>query len=306
MPNTTQLSDIYHGTYINLAQSTDRRAYIQAHLQELGLAPYFSRFEAIDGSVYAQPATKHKLTNREKACFKSHTLAMERCQHDDKHLHIIEDDTMMHADTKKTLHHCLCENGFDDFDIIFCGLSIWDLSAKLYERSEQKANTSYKLLDLGETLNYAGLYSYIINKNSIQKILAILYKHKFVNSIDLVLRYFTENKVLRAYCLMPMLAKPNYHFASTIDPINSDRTKQHNLSERAFSHAHFKYLTDLFYKGEKLENVYHKIVASLQNQGIHTDALINAPSIANLMALLLKNGLAVPSPHHDITILPDP
>ena len=306
MSHFTHLSNTYQGIYINLERSKDRNAYIQAHLQELELAPYFKRFEAIDGSLYAPPTSKHKLTNREKACFKSHLLAIEKHEHLGKHLHIVEDDTIMHLDTKKTLYHCLCEVHFDDFDIIFCGTTMWDLSAQLYDSCMQTNKFDYQLFDLGKPLNYSGLHSYLIHKNSIHKILKLLKKHKFTNSIDLVLRYFIENKVLKAYCIMPMLAKPNCDFVSNIDPLGSDRNPQHNLGQRAFLHEHFAHLYDLFYKGAKLEDIYHKIVASLHKQGVCTENTTNTPSILDLMAFLLKHSLAILGQHHNITLLPDP
>lgn len=85
----------YRGFYINMAESTERRKAVEANLQQLGISEHYERSEAIVGAdVFTQYETNQSPASL-GASLSHHQLLKENTG-SDRHLHIIEDDTILH------------------------------------------------------------------------------------------------------------------------------------------------------------------------------------------------------------------
>src|SRR5262245_43004179 len=86
---------MYRGVYLNRARNERRRLALTQRLAEVGAAPYYQRFEAVDGrAVAAQHPTK--LDPGNLGLWLSHEHVVEAAaKAADAHLHIIEYDAVL-------------------------------------------------------------------------------------------------------------------------------------------------------------------------------------------------------------------
>ena len=83
----------YHGLYINLDRSTERRDAMEKQLDRLGLSSFYARFPAIDGASLNSPRSAIK--QGENGCFQSHYRALLSARPRGKFVHMLEDDALL-------------------------------------------------------------------------------------------------------------------------------------------------------------------------------------------------------------------
>ena len=168
-----------------------------------------------------------------------------------KHLHIIKDDAKMHSDTGKILHQLFCENNFNDFGIIFAGVSFWTTSRQILETNILNTKPDYTLFSLNRDLFFSGLHSSrpssIIHKEKIEKIATLCKKYQLQISIDLLIRNLITSNQLKAYCILPTIAMPSLLFSSTIDSKQTNRYRIEGVVEHSFNNDYVKLLHRLFF-----------------------------------------------------------
>lgn len=106
------------GAYINLQESTGRRAAMQAHLATLGLESHYPRFDALRGTD-APERLQSPLSHGHLGCWLSHRALWERAARlpDDDALHILEDDARLHASCRPLLLDLVARQ--PDWDLVF-------------------------------------------------------------------------------------------------------------------------------------------------------------------------------------------
>src|SRR5262245_1947005 len=107
----------YHGLYINLERSTERRTAIERQLDIFGLAPFYARFPAIDGTTLNSPRSTIK--PGENGCFQSHYRALMSVRTRGKCLHMLEDDALLSPYVRPVIEEAIAQNLFDQFDVVF-------------------------------------------------------------------------------------------------------------------------------------------------------------------------------------------
>ena len=283
---------MYQGVFLNLDKSTDRKSYLNKHLEQIGLQEYFTRYQAFDADsplLHSHPSTN--ITDTEKACYSTHTQAMQDYCNHNKHLHIVEDDVEMHSDTGKILHHLFCENNFNDFDIIFTGVSFWNTSRQILETNILNTKEDYTLFSLNRDLFFSGLYSYIIHKDKIEKIATLCKEHQFQFSIDLLIRNLIISNQLKAYCILPTIAMPSFLFPSTIDSTQTNRYHLEGIAGHSFNNDYAKLLHRLFFRGESFRSIYGDFIAFFERNNAVMPKISNQATIHNLFLIMSKNHL---------------
>ena len=226
----------YQGYYINLRESTERNSLLVAHLKSLGLADRYERFEAIRGSDVAAAANS-PLNAGSIGCGLSHQQLLASHRDDGVHLHILEDDAVIHAQLP----------GW------FTGLPValpWDLLytdvyfSMLSPQSFQQLNRLVKGYQNSGTVSLVnlrglpavGATSYFVNRDSIGKVADLLgtdwisrCKH------DDHLNHLVQAGQLRAYVTILFLStRSMLGCRSTIDPGYTSLMQAMDLQRAAF------------------------------------------------------------------------
>ena len=94
---------MYQGFYINLDRDDGRRNLLEQHLEKVGLASRYIRFPAIDANTitYGPDAVPGWAA---LGCTLSHLSVIKNQINKEMHLHIIEDDAILHRDIGRVLH----------------------------------------------------------------------------------------------------------------------------------------------------------------------------------------------------------
>ncbi len=82
----------WHGYYINLDTSQERRTAIEATIARAGLTGLYQRFPAVTG---AEKPADCPLRPSEYGCFRSHHDVLAGIQPDGRFVHVLEDDAVL-------------------------------------------------------------------------------------------------------------------------------------------------------------------------------------------------------------------
>lgn len=225
----------YAGFYINLDDSGDRRAEAEAEFARFGMSHRYRRFPAIRGNALGFP--NPHLTESEIGCFTSHCLVLKENLAAAKHLHVVEDDVLFSRFTAESIR-CVIETGIvDQFDILFTDTLVAPINGEyqyckgLYDRSIDRDEAGAATAVRPQVIKFiAGTNSYIVNRNSVGKIVDILLRSLEAGAtypIDLMIRYLTDKRVLRVGALFPFVT--SVRLAHTINPTIGGR-RQHDLT----------------------------------------------------------------------------
>jgi GR25 family glycosyltransferase involved in LPS biosynthesis len=268
--------DSYRGFYINLDYSIDRLIYVQHNLRKIGISKKYKRFDAIKAD--AMTHIHSKLTKEELACMQSHINIIKENQYLDKHIHIIEDDVNIHLKNDEIVEYFI--NNCDEWDILFTGLQVplfkqqIDFLINLYNKENGK---SIQFFDM-KNFFFVGAFSYVINKNSINKILKIYEDVDYQRPIDFLFRdNILEQKNLKAFCTFPLLVQHSGYFDTT-------------MKDRSFELT-YKYQY-LFQKAFIFETSLNSVFEEIQQYAIDIDYHIddNTINIKNIYDILLDMG----------------
>lgn len=208
----------YRGYYINLRTSEARNNAMQAQLRDLGLEEKYRRFEAVDGQI---AKTEHdvKLAPGRLGCWLSHTRVLEQNLGCDQHLHITEDDVVLHRQLPQVFAGC--ESSFE-WDLLYTDVyfhpppspddfhRLWT-AMRAFRRKRQVSIISLK------NLRFTGATSYFVNRSSIDRVYSILNGGWDANiPRDIFLHQRVADGDLKAFTLLP--------FYSTIRETSLDST----------------------------------------------------------------------------------
>jgi GR25 family glycosyltransferase involved in LPS biosynthesis len=207
---------MYQGFFINLSRNQERRQSLLQHLEEIGAAARYQRFEAVDGRAVAH-LYNTTLQPGALGLWLSDLNLLGANRSPGLHLHIIEDDSVFARDAvglfDRTLEHA--DARLSHWDLIFTDIHVpADIAVfhLLFERMRQYWQTkNLALVDL-EHIGFAGTSSFFINKHSVAKLAGLL-SEKWTTGvpIDLYLRHLVGQKALKAYVTVPFLTSISRH-----------------------------------------------------------------------------------------------
>jgi len=213
---TQQSSHSYHGLYINLDRSPERRRSIEEQLAALGLQDVYVRFPAVDGKRI--PFPQSPLKPGEIGVFLSHRDALEAAKAKGQSVHILEDDALLTKHVPSVIEDAIRGDLFDRFDLLFtdilvnCQVSLLKKLSAAFEEIELPPSGTLrlrdlKLMDLAQ-VSFASTQSYVVGAKSVEKVIA-LYAQEIANGpkapIDIFLRRQVLKGKLRAACTFPFI-----------------------------------------------------------------------------------------------------
>ena len=284
------MRDIYQGVYINLARSQKRNEYIKNHLQEIGLLPYFQRFEALDGDTFCPSMGGKTLTFYEKACFASHLAIMKQLAGHGKHLHIVEDDAYMHKNTKNVLNQALKQKSVSDtWDILYLGLyHPIEESVYRYIRDNQALEDSLHLFDVRSVpRSIFGAFSLVIHKDSIAKVVEMLERDLYRTQIDHLYRRYILEGSLRGSSFLPMLAYPR------ADIFDSDMKNRTISSDLLLSDELFAFSLKALFQGTSMREIYDEIILFATKNKIPISHTTTNPALNDVLEAIKQSAQPV-------------
>jgi hypothetical protein len=163
----------WHGTFINLDRSVDRRNSIVAQLAGNGLGDIYARFPAVDGSTAGGASP---LKPAEVGCFLSHYRIVSQAKPEDGFLHIVEDDVVFSKYLRPALDQFIAQGALQRFDLIYLDImmmvrdraSIEKLKVA-YDACMGPEGTTFRLIDLAN-FRFLSTSSYLVNPRSLTRI----------------------------------------------------------------------------------------------------------------------------------------
>ena len=149
----------------------------------------------------------------------THEALLRACRSADRHLHVIEDDTIFARSAGRTFDVVLRQA--DDqlnWDLLFTEIFV-PFSVPVFRQLAEKIDVHarskrYALLDLAG-IGFAGATSFFINQKAIGKYAALIAgKWSLGAPIDLFIRQLVHDGVLRAYVTVPFITSISNSVAS--------------------------------------------------------------------------------------------
>ncbi|WP_136513238.1 glycosyltransferase family 25 protein [Geomonas edaphica] len=210
---------MYNGFYINLDRDVQRRESLEQRLEESGLAGCYQRFSAIDGRsiTYGPEAVPGSGV---LGCTLSHLSIIKGQLGSSRHVHIVEDDAVLHPHIGRVLEKFVELKQDEEWDLLMTDIFLPpDLYLfKYLHESYQKlsASGSLSFFDIG-SWEFAGTNSYFINKRSMEKFLQMM-EHAFPleTPYDLRIRELAKRGEIKVFVCFP--------FFSTVSELSSEST----------------------------------------------------------------------------------
>ena len=210
---------MYRGVYINLDRAVSRRERMEQRLETAGFKDFYERFSAIDGNTitYGPDAVPGTAAI---GCTLSHLSVVKNGLEQDRHLHILEDDAVLHPDIGRVFEQFLSLQRDKDWDLLMTDiflppdLYLFKYLHKTYLELSNSGSLSF--LDIG-SWEFAGASSYFVNKNILEKFLQLM-EHEFPvqTPYDLRIRELARHKSLKVFVCFP--------FFSTVSEQSSEST----------------------------------------------------------------------------------
>jgi Glycosyltransferase family 25 (LPS biosynthesis protein) len=212
----------WHGYFINLEDSRDRRASIEAGLLRAGIADRYRRFEAVDGSLAASQRPTD-LPHGVLGCLLSHAALMSLPHPRDRFLHVLEDDATLSRHFVPVMEHLLSSGALRPFDLVFTDVAPFpndaptiDALKKAYDAATAGAELRFGLLDL-QLFPFVGTTSYFVNPDSLDKVKALLNNTTPPLPVDGLYRKMIQLGQLRAACIFPFVTATDPRLVSIIN-----------------------------------------------------------------------------------------
>ena len=198
---------------------------------------------------------KSDLFPGELGCLQSAINIIKSNKDTKEHIHILDDDTIIFHKHHQLLEEILSIEDAKEspsWDILFTGLTVPLINEQLqflinnYEKFEK--NRQIRVFDMSNFI-FVGTFSYIINKRSISKVIAILDQQDYTKPFDFLLREeICIKHSLRAICMFPFTATHSTAFYTTMGdrPFELTQAYQHLLQRPFYIKAHLpKLLEDI-------------------------------------------------------------
>jgi GR25 family glycosyltransferase involved in LPS biosynthesis len=195
--------------YINLPRETGRRKSVERQFEKYANADdYLTRIEAIDPNSQAIQQRKGTARNSQKSVYLSHLKAIARAEQHKEPCLIMEDDVKIFANTLTTIKTILTKLKEKQWDLIYTDVIVTTLQGTniFYRQTRaQRKKKRFKLLPLNNHI-YAGATGYIINPNSITRIIGLLSSHTNQDAPwDMILRHHIRARRISGYVTVPFL-----------------------------------------------------------------------------------------------------
>lgn len=200
---------MYNGFYINLDRAVQRRESLEQRLKESGLAGSYQRFPAIDGRsiTYGPDAIAGSAA---LGCTLSHLSVIKGQMAGGRHLHILEDDAVLHPAIARVFEKFLELKQDEEWDLLMTDIFLPpDLYLFKYLRErylELSATDSLSFIDIG-SWEFAGANSYFVNKRSMERFLQMA-EHAFPpeTPYDLRIRELAKRRELKVFVCFPFFS----------------------------------------------------------------------------------------------------
>lgn len=194
--------------YINLASETEKRAQLEKNFSEHNTLNWtLQRFEAIDRAYVRKNQISGNLSDAEKGCFLSHLQVLKQNLASDHHIFIMEDDIVFSSKTAALINRVTNADQLD-WDIIYTDICVPDIGFMMHLhklKNECRKNDQLQIIDL-KNHNFASAAAYIINKNSIKKVSALLDSLPELDiPIDIAYRNLVHSGQLKGFVAFPFL-----------------------------------------------------------------------------------------------------
>jgi GR25 family glycosyltransferase involved in LPS biosynthesis len=230
------------GRYINMAASAERRAQMEAQFTRFGCADLYRRFDAVDGRSITGAQTR--LSAAELGCFMSHYHCIVEGG-GDSHVHIVEDDVVFSAQTTFLLG-VTSDEVMDQCDILFTDIfvplnmnAIFNLMeyyrasgiiAARHVEPDLRTPSAIMFANI-RPIEFGGATSYVVNKNSRNKIRRLLdaeMSQGINDPIDMVIRRLANEGQITAYCTLPFLTsiRPDSIYNTTMAERGQDKASE--------------------------------------------------------------------------------
>lgn len=198
----------FRGIYINLERNRRRSEILEEQLQTAGVQSLYERFPAVDGKAVAMHY-ETKLDAGSLGLWLTHENLLETWRHNDRHLHILEDDAVLPANAGNLFDQALkhADASLPGWDLLFTETMVpFELFRVYLEPMKVHAKEKrYTYLDLAPYY-MACLSSFFINRNSIEKYGGLIKgKWNLGTPIDMYVRRLIREKQLRAYVTVPFM-----------------------------------------------------------------------------------------------------
>ena len=233
----------YAGYYINLDRNLGRRQDVEKQLEAYNLQQYYRRHPASLGNVLNLNAPK--VRPGAIGCFTSHYLLLQALRNTSTHVHIVEDDILFGPSTGMVIDSLVRSGDVDKWDMLYTDVmvppdvrDIRDLSALFRECTTLNPDGTLRTIEGLKFINlkgrvFASTVSYVVNKNSVNKIADILgeaIQGELTLPIDLYYRRQIHQGRITAACIFPFATSVNPQ-ANLISNISdtADRNLQRSL-----------------------------------------------------------------------------
>src|SRR5215831_12161827 len=139
----------WHGYFINLERSNDRRASIKTQLTRAGISDRYQRFQAVDGRLAASQIST-SLADGALGCLLSHAALMSLPHARDRFLHVLEDDATLSRHFVPVMEQLLAGGALAPFDLVFTDVAPFpndaptiDLLKKAYDAATADADLRF-------------------------------------------------------------------------------------------------------------------------------------------------------------------
>jgi GR25 family glycosyltransferase involved in LPS biosynthesis len=222
----------YHGVYINLDRSLDRRQKIEKQLADYNLTEKYARLPAIDGAPLE--SSQGTITPSEAACFQSHYRALERAKAHGTCVHILEDDAILSQFVPSVIDRMQSSGNLDQFDIVFTETLvplnplILIQCMRQFEELSPAAEPRFTIFNISALYN-SGTSSYVVGAHAIDRVLAAYYRGLEAGPdlpLDIFIRQEARASKLRLGCIFPFITTvPLMEDAdSTLDVVRFNRS----------------------------------------------------------------------------------
>lgn len=222
---------MFQGLYLNMDRATERRARVEAVLNDAGLAANYRRVAAVDGRSIDPTWASTKAGA--VGCFMSHLAALAAAAEFDGITHVIEDDIIVSSRLRSFLESDTVKQGLEKFDIVF--LSLWIDYPTLPSLIEKCRETrgEVRLFDAREA-RISSTDSYVVSRKSAAKLHKLLSSTGPTKPVDNMMQYMTRLGELKAAFTLPFLTciDPLTGVSSSIVEIASDEYRLLALSRR--------------------------------------------------------------------------
>lgn len=221
---------------INLPQSTDRKAFMKAQCESIGISPVF--IDAVNGKYLSKSAVS-QYCNQEKAkqlfgrelllgeigCALSHKKTYQKIVNENiPYAIILEDDVIFGEEFSETVKSILSSD--ENWELILLGHhkdTYKRLSSPVSVWGRSYVNSKF-------TLNYLadfgfGTYGYMITLKGAKKLLVEL--NKIQKPID---HYTSDGSTVNVYALSPTVINVNEGFDTLIDDSKTRKNSNDRLS----------------------------------------------------------------------------